>query len=247
MTSQVARDPRNRAPFPNAHVLVIDDDKRLCAQLKQLIECAGYRVTAVYDAGAARALLKMLRFDLMVVDVTLPGESGLSLVEAMRRGLQTPVLMLSALGEANARIVGLRVGADDYMAKPFLPSELLLRMRSILQRAEADAGRAEPPGMLSLGDARYHVARGELQREEGKIVPLTGSEAQLMRVFARRPGQAISRETLFAELREGIGRGNERTIDVRITRLRRKIEPDSSNPRYLKTVRGVGYMLVPDP
>ncbi len=244
--SATRRDPKLRAPFSEAHVLVVDDDTRLCRLLKQYIQSAGYRVTEANDAESARRLLVNLKFDLLVLDVMLAGESGLDLVAWIRRALQTPILLLSALGEAEQRIEGLRQGADDYMGKPFEPRELLLRMRSILSRVESESTRTTVPDTLRFGDALYHVAKGELQYTNGDVELLTGAEAKLMRVFARRPGEALSRETLFAELREGIGRAKDRVIDVRVTRLRRKLELDSANPRYLKTVRGVGYMLIPD-
>lgn len=242
--ADTSSDPKLRAPFADAHILVVDDDQRLRRLLKRYIEGAGYRVSEAGDSTEARRLLEALEFDLLVVDVKMPGESGLSLVSSVRRALKTPILLLSALGEADSRIDGLRRGADDYMGKPFAPQELLLRLRSILLRA----GQQQDPAVetLSFGDLRFDAARGELLDASGKRLPLTGSEMRLLKVLARRPCEPLSRETLFTELREGLGRGQERLIDVRVTRLRRKLEPDPAHPRYLITQRGAGYMLVPD-
>ena len=188
----------------------------------------------------------MLRFDLVLLDVMLPGESGLELTAEIRRSLRTPVLLLSALGEAENRIAGLEVGADDYLGKPFEPKELLLRIRSILRRSSAMPDDVGSPGVLQFGGMQFDPVRSELRTSAGEVILLSGSEAALMRVFARRPGEVMSRPALLAELREGLGNGQDRMIDVRITRLRRKLEPDPAQPRYLRTVRGAGYVLVPD-
>lgn len=244
MKQSTASDPKLVAPFADAHILVVDDDRRLRELLKRYVEGAGYRVTAAGDAEQARRLLAALTFDLLVVDVKMPGESGLSLVSDIRRGCQTPILLLSALSEAGSRIEGLRRGADDYMGKPFLPQELLLRLRSILLRTSQT--RETPVGILSFGDLSYDIGRDVLLDADGERIILTGAEARLLKVLARRPCEPLSRESLIVELREGLVRGQERTVDVRVTRLRRKIEPDPANPRYLRTERGTGYMLVPD-
>ncbi len=244
--SPAFRDPSLRAQGSDTHVLVVDDDPRLLKLLKRYLRSAGYRVTGAPDAVRARALLARIRFDLVLLDVMLPGESGLELTEEVRRSLPTPVLLLSALGEADHRIAGLEVGADDYLGKPFEPRELLLRIRSVLRRVTEAPDAAPAPGPLRFGRVRFDPERAEFREGDGEVRLLSGSEADLMRILARHPGRVMSRPVLLAELREELGKQQHRMIDVRVTRLRRKLEPDPARPRYLRTVRGVGYVLVPD-
>ena len=227
-----------------AHLLVVDDDERIRTLLTKFLARNGFIVSAARDAAHARRLIEGLVFDLLIVDVMMPGEDGFSLTRALREQVETPVLLLTARGEAEDRIAGLEAGADDYLAKPFEPRELLLRVSAILRRAAPPAEATEPPRTLTLGDTRYDVGRGELWRGDSPI-RLTTSESTLMRAFARRPNEALSREALVNEL-GGAGSTQERAVDVQITRLRRKIEADPRNPRYLQTVRGAGYMLTPD-
>ncbi len=233
--------PEAPAAEPDAHILVVDDDERIRTLLKRYLTRSGFYVTAARDAAHARRLLAGLEFDLLVVDVMMPGEDGLSLTRALRPSLRTPVLLLTARGAAEDRIAGLEVGADDYLPKPFEPRELLLRIGAILRRVQPVKPRPEPPRTLSLGSVRYDVSRGELWRGDEPI-RLTSTEAALMRVFARTPHEAVDRMTLLAELDDA----QERAVDVQVTRLRRKIEVDPRAPRYLQTVRGSGYMLTPD-
>ena len=225
---------------PEAHILVVDDDERIRTLLKRYLARSGFLVTAARDAAHARRLLAGLEFDLLVVDVMMPGEDGLSFTRSLRPAVATPVLLLTARGEPADRIAGLEAGADDYLAKPFEPRELLLRIGAILRRVQP-AATPEPPRVLSLGDVRYDVARGELWRGSEPI-RLTTTESALMRVFARTPHEPVDRLTLLAELDDA----QERAVDVQVTRLRRKIEADPRAPRYLQTVRGAGYMLAPD-
>ena len=243
--SPAFRDPALRAPAQDVHVLVVEDDPRLRDLLQRYLVNAGYRVTAAADAVRARVLLTGFRFDLAVLDVMLPGESGLVLTAEIGRSLRLPVLLLSALGETDHRIAGLEAGADDYLGKPFEPRELLLRIRSILRRAAP--APPLPPAELRFGDLSFDPERAELGRSDGSVILLSGSEAALLGVLARQPGRVMSRPALLAGLQEGLGQGQNRMIDVRITRLRRKLEPDPARPRYLRTVRGAGYVLVPDP
>jgi two-component system phosphate regulon response regulator OmpR len=237
------------------HLLVVDDDARIRTLLQQFLIRNGYRVTTAADAARARRLLAGLVFDLIILDVMMPGEDGIALTRDLarngRRGLATPILLLTARGETAHRIEGLEAGADDYLTKPFDPRELLLRVSAILRRAAAPA-LSEPtqPTQLTLGPLRYDPARGELWDGEGPI-RLTASEAALMRLFAASPGQTIDRDRLTAVL--GTGPEAEapetttsRAIDVQITRLRRKLRDDPRHPRYLHTVRGAGYRLDPD-
>lgn len=226
------------------HVLVVDDDQRIRDLLKRFLGKHGYLVTVARDAGHASRLLGSLSFDLMVVDVMMPGEDGVAFTRRIRDEVETPILLLTARGEADERIVGLEAGADDYLAKPFEPRELLLRVAAILRRAMPAAPQAAAPRTLMLGETSYDIIRGELSRGE-QAIRLTSTEQALMRVFSRRPNEAVSRMRLAEELGAN-GEVQERAVDVQITRLRRKIERDPKNPRYLQTVRGSGYMLTPD-
>jgi two-component system, OmpR family, phosphate regulon response regulator OmpR len=224
------------------HLLVVDDDDRIRDLLKEYLSRAGFRVTAAAGGAPARRLLATLDFDLAVFDVMMPGEDGFSLTRWLReqRGAagKTPVLMLTARGEASDRIEGLRTGADDYLPKPFEPEELLLRIEAILRRAQ---DRPPPGGPLSLGRCRFDPDRGELACG-GAPVRLTEAEVALLRHLARTPHEPVDR----LELARGSVDPSGRAVDVQVTRLRRKIEEDPKAPRYLQTVRGVGYRLVPD-
>ncbi|MGG7645072.1 response regulator [Rhodovulum sp. YNF3179] len=231
---------------PEAHLLIVDDDERIRGLLQKFLIRHGFWVTAARDAAQARRLLAGLDFDLMVLDVMMPGEDGISLTRAIRDTHTTPILLLTAKGDADDRIAGLEAGADDYLAKPFEPKELLLRINAILRRVPGAADQAaEVPKMLHLGPVRYDMERGELWRGT-ESVRLTATEAQLMRIFAACPGEPVSRAKLVEDLGRDRGQAQERAVDVQITRLRRKIEADPKQPRYLQTVRGAGYMLAPD-
>ena len=233
--------PTETAP----HILIVDDDARIRALLQKFLQARGFWVTAARDAAHARRLLEGLAFDLVVLDVMMPGEDGLSLTRYLRAEGAMPVLLLTARGETDARIAGLEAGADDYLAKPFDPKELLLRINAILRRVPQEVAL---PRLLHLGPVRYDVERGELWRGP-EPVRLTATEGALLRIFAARPGEPLSRLALMEELgagRSGAEPMQERAVDVHITRLRRKLEDDPRQSRYLQTVRGEGYMLVPD-
>lgn len=232
-------DPADK-PQPTNHILVVDDDPRLCGLLARYLKENGYMVTAANDAAEARRHMTGLSFDLLVVDRMMPGEDGLSLIKHIRKTSNVPILMLTAMGEAGQRIQGLEHGADDYMAKPFEPRELLLRVNAILRRAPAP----EEPARLELkfGRCRYDLARHQLT-QDGETVHLTASEAELLRILVDRVNEPVDRMVLAAAAEEG---ANPRTIDVQITRLRRKLEADPRQPRYLQTVRGTGYLLRAD-
>lgn len=225
--------------FP--HVMVVDDDTRLRELLRKYLSDHGYAVTVAKDAAEARAKLSLIAVDLIVLDVMMPGEDGLSLATDLSRNDGPPILLLTAQGETDDRIRGLESGADDYLVKPFDPRELLLRMGKILRRKPpADPG--VPSSMLRLGGYHWDVARQELRRG-GDVVRLTTGESQLMAVLAQSVGEAVSRDDLARATGDG---ANPRAVDVQVTRLRRKVEEDPKNPRYLQTVRGQGYMLRPD-
>lgn len=223
-----------------SHILVVDDDKRLRELLRKYLVDSGFRVTTAESAEDARAKLGSLAFDLIVLDVMMPGESGLSLTAALRPKNDTPILMLTAMGEAEDRIRGLESGADDYLPKPFEPRELVLRIRTILRRAPPPA--RERPVSVTLGDHRFDLGREELWHGD-RMVRLSTGETRLLKLLAENAGTAKTREDLQREM--GMA-GGDRSIDVQVTRLRRKIEPDPRIPRYLLTVRGQGYVLRPD-
>lgn len=227
------------------HLLVVDDDERIRTLLQKFLVRAGFLVTVGRDAAHARRLLAGLEFDLLIVDVMMPGEDGMTLCRDLRGKSTVPILLLTARGEAQDRIAGLEAGADDYLPKPFEPRELLLRINAILRRMPPSEPMVVMPKVLYLGPIRYDVERGEMWKGEA-LVRLTATESQLMRIFAGRPGEAFSRARLVEELGRGGGQAQERAVDVQITRLRRKIECDPRQPRYLQTVRGEGYMLAPD-
>ncbi len=227
----------------DAHLLVVDDDERIRGLLQKFLIRNGFLVSVARDAAQARRLLSGLEFDMIVLDVMMPGEDGITLTRELRRQMQTPILLLTAKGETASRIEGFEAGADDYLGKPFEPKELLLRINAILRRVPVVRNETVPK-VLHLGPVRYDMDRGELWRGPDPV-RLTATEAALMRLFSAQPGLAISREKLVADL----GRDDaaqERAVDVQITRLRRKIEDDPKQPRYLQTVRGEGYMLQPD-
>jgi two-component system phosphate regulon response regulator OmpR len=224
------------------HLLVVDDDARLRALLQRFLAEQGFRVTGAADAAAARHALANMFFDLVVLDVMMPGETGVELVESLRRkGQDVPILMLTARGSPDDRIAGLEAGVDDYLAKPFDPRELALRIRTILRRA------APPPveavaGPVQLGSRWFDPHRAELRGPEG-MVRLTGGEQALLAALAARPNEILSREEIAVAL--GTPEAGERAIDVQVTRLRRKIEADPREPRFVQTVRHRGYVLRP--
>ena len=231
---------------PQAHLLVVDDDERIRGLLQKFLMRNGYLVTVARDAAQARRLLAGLEFDMVVLDVMMPGEDGIALTRDLRARLAVPILLLTARGETSNRIEGFEAGADDYLVKPFEPKELLLRINAILRRVPQPRAAEPAPKVLHLGAVRYDMDRGEMWRGTD-LVRLTATEAALMRIFAAQPGQPIARERLVSDLgRGGEDGAQERAVDVQITRLRRKIEDDSRQPRYLQTVRGEGYMLQPD-
>jgi two-component system phosphate regulon response regulator OmpR len=221
-----------------SHILIVDDDDRIRDLLKQFLARQGHTITTARDSAMARKLLHTLRFDLVILDVMMPGEDGLSLLAALRdSGDQTPVLLLTARGQANDRIEGLKLGADDYLPKPFEPEELALRAAAILRRSH----NPEAPSEVEMSGLVFDIKRGCLQGPAG-LVRLTESEQQLLSTLAQHAGTPVSRETLAASASSG----TERSIDVQVTRLRKKIEPDPKTPIHIQTVRGIGYRLMPD-
>lgn len=230
----------------DAHLLIVDDDERIRSLLQTFLMRAGFLVTTARDAAHARRILSGLAFDLIVLDVMMPGtEDGLALCKDLRGTIDTPILLLTAKGDTGDRIAGLEAGADDYLAKPFEPKELLLRINAILRRIPPSEPAVILPKVLNLGPVRYDIERGEMWAGD-ELVRLTATESQLMQIFSGNLGEAVTRSQLVEELSRSGGHTQERAVDVQITRLRRKIEADPKQPRYLQTVRGAGYMLAPE-
>ena len=228
----------------DALVLVVDDDEQLRSRLQRYLLSNGFRVSTADSAASARNSLRILQPDLIVLDVTMPGENGLQLTEALREDRNdTPIFLLTARGDPEDRIAGLEAGADDYLGKPFEPKELLLRIRAMLRRAN----QAPPPvgpttGPVQLGALLFDPGRGELRGSSG-IIRLTAGEAALLGALASRPNETLTREDIARTL--DMDEAGERAIDVQVTRLRRKIEADPREPRFLHTIRGRGYTLKP--
>jgi len=226
----------NSLPDDAAHILVIDDDRRIRDLLSRYLTEQGFRVSTAADAADARRTLDGLSFDLLIVDVMMPGENGTEFTNAIREKLDVPVLMLTALGEVEARIRGLEAGADDYLAKPFDPRELVLRINSILKRIKVE----EPPSVeqVLFGPYTFSLLSRELKMN-GAPIKLTDREREIMVLFAKNAGDVVPRLDLVGE----DATASERTVDVQINRLRRKIEADPGAPTWLQTVRGIGYKL----
>jgi two-component system, OmpR family, phosphate regulon response regulator OmpR len=227
------------APADDApHLLIVDDDRRIRSLLSRYLLGEGYRVTTAESAADARARLAGLDFDLLILDVMMPGESGFDLVKSIRRSSTVPVLILTARDAAESRITGLELGADDYVVKPYEPRELSLRIANILKRTQPTPP-PPPAETLRFGPFIYHVARGELRRGD-EVIHLTDREREMMGMLSACPGETVSRLALAGN---GAAAG-ERAVDVQINRLRRKVEQDPANPLIIQTARGVGYRLV---
>ena len=222
-----------------SHILVVDDDRRLRALLQRFLRENGYFVSVAQDADDARQMLAEYKFDLLIVDIMMPKETGLVFLEKLRKENRVPVILLTAMGETADRITGLELGADDYLPKPFEPKELLLRLKNILKRAPKI--KVVETVVFVFGECVYDAEKKELISKQGEVIHITPVEQSLLSVLSEKSGQIFSRE----ELADILGAGQSpRSIDVQITRLRKKLEPDSKNPKYLKTIRGKGYMLL---
>ncbi|MCX7296005.1 MAG: response regulator transcription factor [Hyphomicrobiales bacterium] len=231
-----AAKPADDAP----HLLVVDDDRRIRDLLSRFLAGEGYRVTTADNAKDARAKLTGLSFDLLILDVMMPGETGFELARSIRGHSSVPILMLTARDGAESRIEGLQIGADDYLSKPFEPRELSLRIANILKRAQPAV--APPVESVRFGPFVYHLARGELRKGDD-VIRLTDREREMLRILTATPGETVSRMALA-------GNGDqtsERAVDVQVNRLRRKIETNPANPLFVQTVRGIGYRLVSAP
>ena len=223
------------------HILVVDDDTRLRSLLQRFLRENGFFVSVAKCASEARKFLRQYKFDLLIVDIMMPEETGLEFLSGVRQDSSIPVILLTAMGETADRIIGLESGADDYLPKPFEPKELVLRIRNILKRTPVE--KNAEAGKLNLGLCFYDLQKKELQSKTGEVIHITPVEQALLNILGAKSGQVFTRE----KLAEMLGAGQSpRSIDVQITRLRKKIEQDSKNPRYLQTVRGKGYMLLSD-
>lgn len=222
------------------HILVVDDDDRIRTLLTRFLRERGFRVSAAPDAAKALAMLRSLAFDLLILDVMMPGMDGFELTSEVRKNHDCPILLLTARGEPEDRIKGLSLGADDYLAKPFEPEELILRVQAILRRVMP---RKQAARRVRFGDWVFDIEAGQLTRGEARV-RLTGGEAALLGALAQSAGEAVDRLALSERAAGGAG---ERAVDVQMTRLRRKIEDDPKDPVFLQTVRGEGYKLVADP
>ena len=228
------------------HILIVDDDTRICDLLEKFLRKNGYLVSAVNSAEQARQILVGLEFDLIILDVMMPKESGIELTSHLREKNKTPIILLTAKGDAEDRILGLEAGADDYLPKPFEPMELLLRIKAVLRRTgENLIYKDNINQILSFGEVNFDTERNELWDHQN-LVYLTSSESKIMQIFSKSIGVPITRFDLIKALRTDGKPMNDRAIDVQITRLRRKIERNPKEPRYLQTLRGIGYMLTAD-
>ncbi|MEE2949912.1 MAG: response regulator transcription factor [Pseudomonadota bacterium] len=236
MSEAIAETETNHLPDDAPHILIVDDDRRIRSLLSRFLSEKRFRVSVAADAAEARRILAGLDFDLLIVDVMMPGENGVDLVRSLRETRDCPILMLTARAEIEARIEGLEAGVDDYLSKPFDPRELLLRLNNILKRG----GQPAPAAIetVRFGPFAFNLPRRELKKGTD-IVRLTEREQDIMAQFAAKAGETVPRLSLLGEENE-VG---ERTIDVQINRLRRKIEADPGNPVWLQTVRGIGYRL----
>ncbi len=232
----------------NAHILVVDDDADVRYMLRRYLERHGYRVDTVEDGGRMRELMQRQRFDLIVLDLSLPGEDGLSLARYLREHYTVGIIMLTAAAEVVDRIIGLETGADDYVTKPFEPRELLARIKSVLRRMQATGPAAGAPGSerrVAFGRCVLDLDSHRLYGDDGEEVAITSMEFDLLKAFAENPNKALSRDRLLDLAHHRNWDPYDRSIDIRVARLRKKIERDASKPQAIKTVRGAGYMFVP--
>ena len=217
-----------------SHVLVVDDDDRIRELVKEYLIRNDFIVTTAKDAVNAKKKLEIIKFDILILDIMMPGESGLSLTKYIKKNDSTPIILLTAKGDAKERIQGLEIGADDYLGKPFEPKELLLRIKNILDKTKKQI----LPEEIYIGDAVVNLKKLEIKMKD-KIKKINSQEKQILQRMLEKPGKIFSRN----EIGKVVNILKERTIGVIITRLRQKIESNPKNPKYLQTVRGSGYVL----
>ena len=216
------------------HILVVDDDDRIRELVKQYLEENNFLVTTAVDALDAKKKLEIIKFDILILDIMMPGESGLSLTKEMKKNNQTPIILLTAKGETGDRIHGLELGADDYLGKPFEPKELLLRINNILNKIQ----KPLLPDEIYIGSALINLKKLDIKKNK-KTIKINPQEKKVLEKMLEFPGKVFSRD----DIGKMINISKERTIDVMITRLRQKIESRPKNPKYLQTIRGSGYVL----
>jgi two-component system phosphate regulon response regulator OmpR len=217
------------------HILIVDDDDKIRDLLKQYLKNNNFFVSTAINAADAEEKLKIVKFDLAIIDIMMPGKDGLQLTKEIRETIDLPIILLTAKGEAEDRIKGLEIGAEDYLPKPFEPKELLLRIKNIIKRIKKNNRIIAP---IKIGKANINLKRMEIQKDK-KIIKINASEKILLENMINSAGKIFSRE----EISKITNLTQERSIDVLVTRLRQKIEPDPKNPKYLQTVRGTGYAL----
>jgi two-component system OmpR family response regulator len=244
---QDAGDARVVEPAPEQHVLIVDDDAELRQLVAKFLRTNGYRVTAVRSAPEMRHALASARIDLVILDLMLPGTSGLDLCRDIRTTSTVPIIMLTAKAEETDRIVGLEMGADDYVTKPFSPRELLARIKAVLRRTAVDAGARKPSALrgYTFQGWMLDTLKRELTNPDGIVVDLSTGEYDLLLAFVEQPQKVLTREQLLDAARNRVATGFDRSIDVQISRLRRKLASGDDDNAMIKTVRGVGYMFVP--
>jgi two-component system OmpR family response regulator len=232
---------------PAPHILVVDDDREIRELLARFLEKQGFRVTTAREAREARRAWPLGRYHIVILDLMMPGESGLDFARWLRSQSDVPIVMLTAMGEETDRIVGLELGADDYVAKPFNPRELLARIRAVMRRVHGEGTRRDPlPSVIRFGGWMLEPQRRRLLNPDGVEVSLTGGEYELLTVLVERPNRVLTRDMLMDLLRGRQAGPFDRAIDVAVSRLRRKLEDDGRNPSLIKTVRGGGYVLAAD-
>ena len=232
--------------YDEKHILLIDDDERILSLLNTFLNQNGFITSSAKNSQEARSLLEYFEFDILIIDIMMPGETGLELLESLRKNKDIPVILLSAKGEASDKISGLELGADDYISKPFEPKELLLRIKNLLSRNNVTEGNNKYEKRVKIGTKTFDLERMELQ-ENNQVIALTTVETKLLEIFCSNPKTVIKRDRIVSELgyKSDSNQRNERNVDVQVTRLRKKIEQDPKNPRFLKTIRGKGYRLLP--
>ena len=231
--------------YDEKHILLIDDDERILSLLNTFLNQSGFITSSAKNSQEARSLLDYFEFDILIIDIMMPGETGLELLKSLRKDKDIPVILLSAKGEASDKISGLELGADDYLSKPFEPKELLLRIKNLLSRNNSTEGN-QYEKRVAIGTKIFDLERMELQ-EKNQVIALTTVETKLLEIFCSNPKTVIKRDRIISELgyKSDSNQLNERNVDVQVTRLRKKIELDPKNPRFLKTIRGKGYRLLP--
>ena len=231
--------------YDEKHILLIDDDERILSLLNTYLNQSGFITSSAKNSQEARSLLDYFEFDILIIDIMMPGETGLELLKSLRKDRDIPVILLSAKGETSDKISGLELGADDYLSKPFEPKELLLRIKNLLSRHNSIEGKKYEK-RVAIGTKIFDLERMELQ-EKNQVIALTTVETKLLEIFCSNPKTVIKRDRIISELgyKSDSYQLNERNVDVQVTRLRKKIELDPKNPRFLKTIRGKGYRLLP--